>query len=284
MLAAPAPRLVTPYDVELDATGRLFIADGGRHQVLRWDARARRLRVVVGTGKAGSSGDGGPARRARIGEPTCLAFDPAGNLYLSDVQNGVVRRIDRRGTITTIAQVTAAAGVSVDPTGRFLAVASIEKGVLRFELATGTTETIAAIGDAGLAAPHGVAYDVNGNLWIADPGGHVYRVPAGTSTLEAIAAIGAFRVVPLADGTAYVVSGNPSGGRVQRVAADGAVTPVAGTGGLGRHANGIPATQAAILPSDVAVVAGGAVLIAQTEPVAAVRRVDRAGRITTLTR
>jgi DNA-binding beta-propeller fold protein YncE len=252
--------------------------------VLRWDARAKRLRVVVGTGARGSSGDGGPALKARIDEPTCLAFDPSGNLYLSDVHNGVVRRIDKRGIITTVARVQAAAGVSVDPTGRYLAVASIERGVLRFELATGTSETIAAPGDAGLVAPHGVAYDNVGNLWVADPGGHVYRVAAGTTTLQSVAPVDAFRVVPLPGGGAYLVNGVPSGGRVQRLAADGTITPVAGTGGLGRQANGIPATRAAILPSDVAVVAGGALLIAQTQPVAAIRRVSRAGTITTLTR
>jgi hypothetical protein len=99
-----------------------------------------------------------------------------------------------------------------------------------------------------------------------------------------VAAVAAFRVVPLADGGAFLVSGNPSGGRVQRLAPDGTVTSVAGTGSLGRHVNGIPATRAAILPSDVAVVAGGALLIAQTEPVAAIRRVSRTGTITTFVR
>ena len=60
-----------------------------------------------------------------------------GNLYFSDVNQGRVRRIDRRGIITTIARVPAAAGVAVDPTGRFLAIASIEGWVYRVDLATG---------------------------------------------------------------------------------------------------------------------------------------------------
>jgi hypothetical protein len=266
--AAPALRLQTPYDVELDAAGRLYIADGGRHQVLRWDARRKRLVVVV----------------ARAGEPTCLAFDRSGNLYYSDVHNGLVRRVDRHGAVTTVARIAAAAGVTADPAGRRLAVASIELGVIEVELATGATQTIAAIGDAGLAAPHGVAYDAAGNLWIGDPGGHVFKIDAGTRQLEPVAAVAAFRVVPLAAGGAFVVSGDPSGGRVQRLAADGTLSPVAGTGSLGRHVNGIPATRAAILPSDVAAVAGGALLIAQTEPVAAIRRVSRTGTITTFVR
>ena len=208
----------------------------------------------------------------------------AGTSYFSDVHNGLVRRLDRRGAVTTVARISAAAGVTADPTGRFLAVASIELGVIEVELATGATQTLAAIGDAGLAAPHGVAYDAAGNLWIGDPGGHVFKLAAGTRQLEPVAAVAAFRVVPLADGGAFLVSGNPSGGRVQRLGPDGTLTPVAGTGSLGRHANGIPATRAAILPSDVAAVAGGALLIAQTEPVAAIRRVGRTGTITTFVR
>jgi sugar lactone lactonase YvrE len=266
--AAPAPRLALPYDVELGPAGRIYVADGGRHQILRWDARRKRFAVVA----------------ARIGEPTCLAFDRSGSLYFSDVHNGLVRRIDTRGAITTVARVKAAAGVTVDPSGRSLAVASIELGVLRVDLASGTTETIAAIGDAGLTAPHGVAYDARGDLWIADPGGHVFRVAAGSTTLDAIAPLDVFRIVPRADGSAYVVSGDPNGGRVQLLRADGTVAPVAGTGRLGRHVDGIPATRAAMLPSDVAPLAGGALLVAQTAPVAAIRRIDRAGRITTLIR
>jgi DNA-binding beta-propeller fold protein YncE len=273
---------VLPYDVELDAGGRIYVADGGRHQVFRWDARIRRLVAVVGTGARGSSGDGGPARKARIDEPTCLVFDRYGNLYVSDVHNGVVRRIDRRGVISTVARLRAAAGVAVDPSGRYLVVASIEQGVSRFELASGASETLAAIGDAGLVAPHGVAYDASGNLWIADPGGHVFRIAAGTNRLEPVASVSAFRIVPQRDGSAFVVSGDPRGGRVERLGADGGLTLVAGTGTLGRHVNGIPATGAAILPSDVAAVAGGALLLAQTVP--AIRRIDRAGRITTFVR
>ena len=50
--AAAPPRLSIPYDVELDATGRIFVADGGRHQIFRWDTRRKRLVVVAGTGQA----------------------------------------------------------------------------------------------------------------------------------------------------------------------------------------------------------------------------------------
>ena len=181
--AAAPPHLALPYDVELDSAGRVFIADGGKHQVFRWDARHKRLVVVAGTGKRGSSGDGGPAVHARLDEIAGLAFDRSGNLYVADVHYGVVRRIDRRGIITTVAHATGSAGIAVDPTGRWLAVASIADGVYRFELATGTRESVVAVGEHGVTGPHGLAYDAAGNLLIADPGSAVLRVtPDGTVT------------------------------------------------------------------------------------------------------
>lgn len=168
--AAPAPKLMLPYDLEARGS-MVYIADGMRHQILRYDLAKRRLTVFAGTGRSGTSGDGGSAVRARLTEPTELVFDPAGNLYFSDVNQGRVRRIDWRRIITTVGRVPAAAGVAVDPTGRYLAVASIEGWVYRVELATGVMErlagdgTDASSGDGSPAAaaqlngPHDVTYD-----------------------------------------------------------------------------------------------------------------------------
>ncbi len=101
--AAAPPSLRLPYDLEARGSS-LYIADGLRHQVLRLDLRTRKLTVFAGTGVAGSSGDKGPARKARIDEPTELVFDRAGNLYLTDFNQGRVRRISSRGIITTVAK------------------------------------------------------------------------------------------------------------------------------------------------------------------------------------
>src|SRR5262249_41566057 len=119
---AAAPRLNLPYDVELDRSGRIVIADGGKHQVYRWDARRKALAVSAGTGRAGATGAGGSARKARIDEIAGIAFDRAGNLYLADVHRGTVRRVDRNGVITTVARLPGVAGVSVDPGGKGLAL------------------------------------------------------------------------------------------------------------------------------------------------------------------
>ena len=75
---ASRPHLRLPYD--LAARGStVYVADGLRHQILRFDLKRRLLVVVAGTGKTGTSGDGGPARKARLTEPAEITLDPAGN-------------------------------------------------------------------------------------------------------------------------------------------------------------------------------------------------------------
>jgi DNA-binding beta-propeller fold protein YncE len=288
--AAAPPQLRLPYDLEARGSN-LYIADGLRHQVLRLDLRTRRVTVFVGTGVAGSSGDKRPARKARIDEPTELAFDRAGNLYLTDFSQGRVRRISPRGIITTVARVSEAAGLAVDPDGGSLAIASIDGYVRRLDLATGRLELIAGNGtqasggDGGPAAqaqvnrPHDVAYDARGNLLVAEAVG-VRRIDAATGVIEMAVKLPAFKVVPGPGGTLYLINGGPSGGAVTQVDASGSVLKMIGTGRLSRHADRVQIGKVGFLPSDVEPVSG-AVLISQTEPIPAIRRLVSGG--TTLT-
>ncbi len=288
--AAPPLGLRLPYDLEARGA-TLYIADGLRHQVLRLDLRSRKLTVFAGTGVAGSSGDKGPARKARIDEPTELVFDRAGNLYLSDFSQGRVRRISPRGIIATVARVPDAAGLAVHPDGGSLAIASIDGYVRRLDLATGRLELIAGNGtqasggDGGPAAqaqvnrPHDVAYDTRGNLLIAEAAG-VRRIDAATGAIETALRLPAFKLVPGQRGTLYLINGGPSGGTVTQVDASGSVLRVIGTGRLSRHVDRVQIGKVGFLPSDVEPVSG-AVLISQTEPIPAIRRLASGG--TTLT-
>jgi DNA-binding beta-propeller fold protein YncE len=290
---ASRPHLRLPYD--LAARGStVYVADGLRHQILRFNLKRRRLTVVAGTGRTGTSGDGGPARRARLTEPAELTLDRAGNIYFSDVNQGRVRRIDRRGIITTLARVTAPAGVSVDPTNRYLAVSSIEGWVYRIDLETGARERLAgdgtpvSSGDGGPAAaaqlngPHDVTYEPNGDLLIAEGVGFVRRIDARTGRIAKAFPQHAFKVIVGPNGTYFLMSGQPSGGKILQVTRNGAVLRVIGTGRLSRHVPRARIGRVGFLPTDVEPVAG-ALLI--SEPVAAVRRLaDGSSTLTTFLR
>ena len=280
--AAPTTRLSLPYGVLVDRAGRVFVADAGRHQVLRYDARRRQLVAVAGSGSAGSTGDGGPALRARLGETVGLAEDRAGRLYVADIHHGVVRRFRLSGTIETVARVTAPTGISVDPTGRYLAIASIERGVLRLDLESGTLATLVAVGQ-GVDGPHGLAYDAAGDLWVGDPPRHILRIDGGSGAIKVVAQVGTANVLPTAAGV-YFTDGGPTGGRVRLLSPSGAIKTVVGTGRISRHRDGVRATTVGISPTGIARARDGSLLAAQARPIPALRRVNRAGIISTLAR
>jgi hypothetical protein len=292
--AAAPVRLLLPYDLQASGSS-LYVADGERHQILRYDFARSRLTVFAGTGATGTSGDGRPAVRARLTEPTELVVDRIGNLYFSDVNQGRVRRIDRKGIITTVARVSAAAGLALDPSGRHLAIASIDGYVFRISLPSGPLErlagngTAAASGDGGpaaqatLNAPHDVTYDAAGNLYIGGYG-HVRRIDAATGVIDTAFAQDAFKVVAAPDGTFYLLTGDPHGGRVTQVDAAGNVVRTVGSGRLSRHRATDRIAVIGFLPSDVEPVAG-AILVSETEPVPAIRRLAAgSSTLTTLVR
>jgi uncharacterized protein (TIGR03437 family) len=86
----------------LDAAGRLLIADTGRSQIAAIGADGSTT-VVAGTGQAGFAGDNGPALAAQFANPSGVARDSAGNIYVADTGNRRVRKIDTKGQVTTIA-------------------------------------------------------------------------------------------------------------------------------------------------------------------------------------
>lgn len=141
--------LYGPRGMLYDASGNLYIADALNHRVrrVRTDGTIER---VAGSGRAGFAGDGGPALVAALKEPTGLALDGSGNLYIADMGNHRVRRVRiEDGTIETVAG-TGAAGFTGD----------------------GGPASAAA-----LYAPTNLALDAMGNLYIADAGnGRVRRV------------------------------------------------------------------------------------------------------------
>jgi hypothetical protein len=82
--------------------GDLYLALREGNAIVRIDAKTQTLHLVAGTGKAGYSGDGGPALDATLGGPKGLAYDGE-SLYLADTENHVIRRINlKTGIISTV--------------------------------------------------------------------------------------------------------------------------------------------------------------------------------------
>jgi DNA-binding beta-propeller fold protein YncE len=150
-----------PQDVAVNAQGDVFIADTYNNRVVEVTPRGQVV-DVAGDGVAGYSGDGGLGAFAELNQPTGVAVDPQGNLYIADSANNVIRRVDAKtGIITTVAG-DYAADKANDGLGGFSG--------------DGGPATQAQLND-----PQGVAVDGAGDLFIADTFNNAIRevTPSG---------------------------------------------------------------------------------------------------------
>lgn len=162
---APAANINQPFGLEWGPDRALYLCERGLHRIRRWDPQTNEVSTCAGTGVEGFAGDGGPATAAKLSEPHELRFDRDGNLYWTDMKNHVIRRVERStGIISTFAGIGGEAGFSGD----------------------GGPAT-----QARLKQPHSLAFDVAGNLYIADIGNHrIRRVDARSGMIETIAGTG----------------------------------------------------------------------------------------------
>jgi sugar lactone lactonase YvrE len=144
---ADAATFNLPTGLAFDKSGNLYIADGANN-VVRKISTSGIVKTFAGTGQPGYSGDGGPAKKATFLQPYGLVFDAKGNLYITDIGNHVVRKIDTSGIITTYAgDGTYGYGGDGGPATQ-----------------------------ATLSYPRGMAVDSNRNLYIADTDNFRVRV------------------------------------------------------------------------------------------------------------
>lgn len=99
---ATQAQLVEPRTLAVGPDGSIYIAEPKVHRVRRVDAQGV-ITTFAGTGRAGFTGDGGPAERAQLNFPRGVGADAAGNVYIADSLNQRIRRVDAGGTITTVA-------------------------------------------------------------------------------------------------------------------------------------------------------------------------------------
>jgi streptogramin lyase len=99
---ATSAEICTPEGIWLDTAGNLYIADALNYRV-RKVTPGGIITTVAGNGTAGFSGDGGPATSAELYWPAAVAVDGAGNLYIADYANSLIRKVTPGGIITTVA-------------------------------------------------------------------------------------------------------------------------------------------------------------------------------------
>ena len=179
---ATAAQLNNPMGVAVDPAGNIYIADTDNHAIRMIDISTSIITTVAGTGTQGYSGDGGLATSAQLHEPRAVAVDKAGNIYIADYKNNIIRMVTKMtGIITSAFSANGPSGVAVDVEGNVYISNSGDSVVLLFNISTNIITRVAGNGqeghggDGGLATdaelfyPYGVAVDVKGNIYIADP-------------------------------------------------------------------------------------------------------------------
>ena len=154
-----------PHEIRFDRAGNLFIVDMMNHAVRRVDAKTQIITTVAGTGQPGYSGDGGPAGRAQFNQPHSIQFNPAGDLFICDIRNNVIRRVDMKtGIISTFAG-----------TGK-----------------PGATPDGAPIAGTPLRGPRSLDFDRDGDLWLATrEGNQIFRFDLRAGKIFHVAGTGA---------------------------------------------------------------------------------------------
>lgn len=314
-----------PFGVEIGPDGALYICEVGNHRVLRLDLAQGTIRTVAGNGKKGLKGDGGPATEASLNEPYEARFDASGDMYFVEMQNAVVRKVERStGRISTVAG-TGEPGfsgdggpavkarfkqphsIALDDRGRLYIADLGNHRVRRVELKSGTIDSIAGNGEPGpwaggvavgrpLLGPRALAFQ-RGALWIALREGHsLLRLDLDSGLAKRVAGNGAPGWVdgPASEacfngpkglaldssGAAYLM--DTENHSVRRVAPDtGAVSTLAGAGptSSGFGGDGGSALEARFdRPHGIAVSPGGEVIYIGDTNNHRVRRIKYAAR------
>ena len=292
-----------PGGLAIDRAGNLYITEMGGDRVRVVNA-AGIISTVAGNGTPGYSGDNGSATSAQLQDPIAVAVDGAGNVFIADEWNSVVRKVSPAGIITTVAgngqagfsgdgqpatsaELNFPSGVAIDASGNLW----IDDGnCLVREVGTdGNIATVAGInrycgysGDGGLAVDaqlswgSGLAFDASGNLYIGDAGNQrIRRISRGIITTVVGGGLGSAAAAPFASFISPTALARDSSGNifvadkamnlVQRIAPDGSMSTVAGTGIAGYSGDNIPATYAQLnYPVALAVDANGDFFIADT--------------------
>jgi uncharacterized protein (TIGR03437 family) len=203
---ALSAQFTNPIRIAVDSGGNLYITDYSNQSIRKVNYSNYVVNSIAGNGSLGFSGDGGSSIGAQLADPLDVVIDPAGNVYIADMLNARVRKIDTNGKISTYAgngtrgfsgdngpatnaQLSRPSGLALDKAGN-LYIADFGNATVRKVNTAGTITTIAglgystygvAVGDGGLATasllqtPYSVQVDAAGIVYIGDTGSSSIR-------------------------------------------------------------------------------------------------------------
>lgn len=153
-----------PYEIRFDTAGNLLFVDMQSHVVRRVARETGFIETIAGTGEAGCSGDGGPAKDAAFRQPHSIEIDADGAIYIADIGNHRVRRVDPTSGVVDTYAGTGEPAPTVDG---------------------------ANIAQTPLFGPRTLAFDESGDLFLAlREGNAVYRIDAKSQTIHHVAGTG----------------------------------------------------------------------------------------------
>ena len=210
-----------PYGLVIGPDRALYFCDLDNQRIRRLDLKTRRITAVAGNGQRAYGGDGGAATAAALNMPHEVQFDSAGNMYIAERDNHVVRKIEAKtGIISTFAgtgmpgfsgdggpaaraQLRQPHSIAVDPGGKLLICDIGNHRIRQVDFSTGMIETYGGTGErqptpdgasvktAPLNGPRTMSFDRDGNLYLAlREGNAIYRIASKAGTIHHLAGTG----------------------------------------------------------------------------------------------
>jgi len=269
-----------PIDLAIDKFGNIYVSDLGNN-VIRKVTNGGTVSTYAGNGKTGYKD--GDALSAEFNAPEGIVIDDSGNLYVSDSQNNVIRKISSAGIVSTYAgngttglkngaalsaEFSGPNGLAIDKS-KNIYVSDFYNNVIRMISSGGTVSTFAGNGTVGLVdgaaltaefhSPSGLAIDASGTLFVTESSNKAIRKITSSGDVSTFAAglIAPVRVVTDGLGNLYVADAN----FIRKVSSNGTVTPYAGNATAGLT-DGKPSSAQFSTPTGLALDAGSDLLIA----------------------